>query len=47
MRWYQKNKVEANLLYLDQHARVRVTVPPGVVNTTPDYTFLPFPEWPV
>ncbi len=47
MRWYQKNKVEANLLFLDLHTRVRVPVPQGVVNTTADYTFLPFPEWPV
>ncbi len=47
MRWYQKNKVEANLLFLDMHARIRVSVPPGVVNTTPDYTFLPYPEWPL
>ncbi|MFM9996201.1 MAG: type II secretion system protein [Phycisphaerales bacterium] len=45
MRWYQSNKVEANLLYLDLHVRVRVPVPAGVVNTTPDYTFLPTPGW--
>ena len=47
MRWYHRNAVETNLLYMDGHARVRVKVPPGVVNTTSDYTFLPYPEWPV
>lgn len=47
MRWYHPSKVEANLLYLDFHARMRVPVPEGVVNTTPDYTFLPQPNWPV
>jgi prepilin-type N-terminal cleavage/methylation domain-containing protein/prepilin-type processing-associated H-X9-DG protein len=41
MRWYDTNKVEANLLYADGHTRTRVPVPEGVVNTTPDYTFLP------
>jgi prepilin-type N-terminal cleavage/methylation domain-containing protein len=49
MRWYAKHQVEANLLYLDFHARMRVKVPniPGQVeNTTPDYTFLPQPNWP-
>lgn len=46
MRWFHKNKVEANLLFLDQHARIRVPVPAGVVNTTRDYTFLPYPGWP-
>jgi prepilin-type N-terminal cleavage/methylation domain-containing protein len=49
MRWYSKHRVEANILFLDYHARVRVPVPnePGVVeNTTKDYTFLPQPNWP-
>lgn len=41
MRWYGKEQVEANLLFVDLHARVRVPVPKGVVNTTRDYTFLP------
>lgn len=41
MRWYHKSKVEANLLYVDMHVKIRVTVPPGVVNTTDNYTFLP------
>lgn len=39
--WYSKNKVEANLTYLDGHTRMRVTVPQGIVNDTPDYTFGP------
>jgi prepilin-type N-terminal cleavage/methylation domain-containing protein len=49
MRWYKKNEVEANMLFLDYHARMRVPVPniPGQVeNTTGDYTFLPQPNWP-
>jgi len=41
MRWYRRDRVEASLLFLDLHARVRVQVPQGIVNTTPDYTFLP------
>lgn len=39
--WYGSNRVEANLLFCDLHAKARLNVPPGVVNTTPDYTFLP------
>jgi prepilin-type N-terminal cleavage/methylation domain-containing protein len=39
--WYASSRVEANLLYCDLHAKARLTVPPGVVNTTPDYTFYP------
>jgi hypothetical protein len=37
------------MLFLDAHCRLRVKVPniPGQVeNTTPDYTFLPQPNWP-
>lgn len=41
MHWFVKDRVEANLLYTDGHARMRVPVPRGVVNTTDDYTFLP------
>jgi prepilin-type N-terminal cleavage/methylation domain-containing protein/prepilin-type processing-associated H-X9-DG protein len=40
-RWTDKNKVEANMLFCDFHARMRLYVPPGIVNTTDDYTFLP------
>lgn len=48
MRWFgrrsstdQTGPVEANLLFVDLHAKSRVAVPAGVVNTTNDYTFLP------
>jgi prepilin-type N-terminal cleavage/methylation domain-containing protein/prepilin-type processing-associated H-X9-DG protein len=45
MRWYTPGRVEANILYVDGHARMRVPVPAPVGadlgNTTPDYTFLP------
>ncbi len=37
--WYSTSQVEANLLYLDFHVRIRVRVPQGIVNETPDYTF--------
>ena len=40
-RWYDESRVQANLLFLDMHVRIRVTVPEGIVNTTDDYTFLP------
>lgn len=41
MRWFGPGAVQASLAFLDGHVRLRVEVPPGVVNTTPDYTFLP------
>jgi len=41
MRWYNKNRVEANLLFLDMHVKIRAHVPDGVTNTTDSYTFLP------
>lgn len=41
MRWFGSDTVQASLAYLDGHVRVRVPVPTGVQNTTPDYTFLP------
>jgi len=44
MRWHTRKAVEANLLFLDFHVRVRVPVPPGVVNETEDYTFFPSPR---
>ena len=40
-RWFGKSKVEANLSFLDGHAKMRVTVPPGIVNETSDYVFGP------
>jgi len=43
MQWYAKGKVEANLLFCDSHAKMRISIPKGVVNTTDDYTFLPSP----
>lgn len=51
MRWYTRQpagKVEASLLFLDMHVKMRVNVPhtPGLHHhTTPDYTFLPSPTW--
>lgn len=42
--WYHRSHVEANLLFVDMHAAMRVRVPPGVTNTTDEYTFLPVPE---
>jgi hypothetical protein len=40
MRWFGRNKVEANLLYVDLHVRMRVNVPATLDATTADYTFL-------
>ena len=40
-RWYTDKEVRANLLFLDMHVGKTFPVPPGVVNTTPHYTFLP------
>ncbi len=37
--------VAANLLFLDSHVGNQLRVPVGIVNTTPDYTFLPRPDW--
>jgi prepilin-type N-terminal cleavage/methylation domain-containing protein len=51
MRWYERRgggRVEAGLLFLDLHVRMRVPVPqtPGIHHhTTPHYTFLPSPGW--
>lgn len=46
MRWFDKEQVQANLLYVDLHARMRVRVPRAnedgsPANETPDYTFVP------
>jgi hypothetical protein len=43
MLWYGGNAVHANLLTADMHMRTRIDVPPGAVNTTSQYTFLPSP----
>lgn len=39
MEWFERGKVEANLLFVDLHARMRIGVPRGVVNKTDDYWF--------
>lgn len=44
--WYHPSQVEANMLFVDMHAAMRIRIPPGVINTTNDYTFLPVPEQP-
>ena len=43
--WYGRKASDtgANLLFLDMHVGTLLRVPRGVVNTTPDYTFLPRP----
>ncbi len=41
MRWFGRDVVEANMLFVDSHAKMRVKVPWGIANTTDDYTFLP------
>lgn len=43
--WYSTARVQANLLFLDTHVKIGVPVPPGQVQTTTDYTFLPTPDW--
>lgn len=45
LRWYGRTDTAANLLFLDGHVAGPLNVPPGVVNTTRDYTFLPRPDW--
>ena len=42
--WYS-TRVQANLLFLDTHVKIGVPIPPGQVQTTTDYTFLPTPDW--
>lgn len=46
VRWYGVSRerataVLANLLFVDLHVAVSVPVPPGIVDTTADYTFRP------
>lgn len=41
MRWFGGDGVRASLAFLDGHVRLALPVPAGVVNSTPDYTFLP------
>ncbi len=44
-RWYGRKDVGVNLLFADSHVGTQLNVPQGVVNTTPDYTFLPRTGW--
>lgn len=41
MRWFVRDQVEANLLFADAHARMRIRVPDSVDEQTDDYSFLP------
>lgn len=43
--WFTSKQIEANLICVDMHAELRALVPPGQVNTTDRYTFLPSPKW--
>ncbi len=49
MNWHDSKQERANLLFLDNHARMSVVVPDPKggppVNMTEDYTFLPTPGW--
>lgn len=42
--WYNGD-VRASMWFLDGHVLLGARIPEGVVNTTPDYTFLPTPDW--
>jgi len=44
--WYGPRTVRATLLFADFHVGGPFTVPPGIVNTTQDYRFLPRENWP-
>lgn len=41
MEWITRGRVEANLLFVDLHAKMRIPVPRGIVNKTDDYWFSP------
>jgi len=43
-RWYD-GEVRASMWFLDGHTALAVEIPPGVTNTTKDYTFLPSRDW--
>lgn len=43
-RWFNDQREQASLLFLDFHAEIRLDIPPGIVNTTRDYTFLAIPD---
>jgi len=44
-RWLNPKRVEAGLVFLDGHAKQSVPIPETPEHTTPDYTFLPTPDW--
>ncbi len=44
-RWFRKGAVDSNLLFLDMHVGLTLSVPKGTQDTTKDYTFLPTPDW--
>ncbi len=44
--WYGGRAVRATLLFADFHVGGPFTVPEGIVNATPEYTFLPRENWP-
>jgi prepilin-type N-terminal cleavage/methylation domain-containing protein len=43
-RWYD-GEVRASMWFLDGHTALAVEIPPGITNTTKDYTFLPSRDW--
>ena len=45
MYWRRDSEVASSMLFFDMHAKLDVTVPEGIVQTTSDYTFLPDPDW--
>lgn len=44
MRWFESSRERANLLFLDLHVRASIMID-GASHKTPDYTFLPRPDW--
>ena len=45
MRWASRDAIIANLLFVDLHAESGIPVPPGIEQTTGQYTYLPSPSW--
>ncbi|MEC9373561.1 MAG: DUF1559 domain-containing protein [Planctomycetota bacterium] len=43
-RWHN-GRVVTSLLFVDMHVRMDIPVPEGTDHTTPDYTYLPSPDW--
>ena len=43
--WYDEKDVQASIGFVDGHVAMRVDIPEGEVQTTPDYTYLPQPNW--